>query len=94
VSVTTDGGHRFLQVHVDAAAADWDVMGSIGHELRHVIEVLGNPSVKTTDDLHTFYLHADSTGGFLKPFETRAAVEAGEAVRAEVRKYTRTHGAR
>ena len=67
VSVTSGGGHRFLRVHVNTGEADWDLMGSIGHELRHTIEV----------------------GGFLKPFETDAAVETGAAVRAEVQKYRR-----
>jgi hypothetical protein len=90
VSLTTDGGHRFLRVHIDVAEADWSRMGSIGHELRHAIEVLSNPSVTSTAALRSFYLHAGSTGGFLRPFETDAAVAAGAAVRAEVQTYRRT----
>jgi hypothetical protein len=85
VSITTDGGHRFLQVHVNMHHADWDVMGSIAHELRHTIEVLANPAVTTTESLRYFYQHAEATGGTLTPFETEAAVRAGNAVRAEVR---------
>ena len=92
VSVTTDGGHRFVRVSVELQHADWDVIGSIGHELRHSIEVLENPSVTTTAGLQYFYLHAESTGGFMKPFETAAAVEAGNAVRAEVKAYRKEHG--
>jgi hypothetical protein len=89
VSVTTGGGHRYLRVIVNTGEADWDLMGSIGHELRHIIEVLSNRTVTATASLHSFYLHSDSTGGFLKPFETDAAVETGAAVRAEVQKYRR-----
>jgi len=89
VSVTTGGGHRYLRVIVNTAEADWDLMGSIGHELRHTIEVLSNRTVTATASLHSFYLHSGSTGGFLKPFETDAAVETGAAVRAEVQKYRR-----
>jgi len=93
VSVTTDGrGHRFLRVRVtNGKKADWDLMGSIGHELRHTIEVLSNRTVTDTAGLHYFYQHLDSTWGVLKPFETEAAVEAGAAVRAEVQKYRRLH---
>jgi hypothetical protein len=87
VSLTTDGGHRFLLIHVNTQHADWDVMGSIAHELRHTIEVLANPSVTTTGSLRYFYQHAEVTGGTLTPFETEAAVTAGNAVRAEVRKH-------
>jgi hypothetical protein len=76
-------------VHVHTGEADWDFMGSVGHELRHTIEVLSNPSVTNTAGLHSFYLHTASTGGFLRPFETEAAVAAGAAVRAEVQKYRR-----
>jgi len=90
VSVTTDGrGHRFLQIHVTNGKADWDLMGSIGHELRHAIEVLSNPTVTNTASLFYFYQHLDSTRGVLTPFETEAAVGAGAAVRAEVQKYRR-----
>ena len=91
VSLTTDGGHRFLRVHVNMGEAEWDLMGSIGHELRHTIEVMSNQSVTDTAGLHYFYLHAGSTGGFLTPFETKAAIEAGAAIRAEVQKYRRTN---
>lgn len=90
VSVTSNGGYRFLRVRVSMREADWDLMGSIGHELRHTIEVLSNASVTSTAGLHYFYLHTASTGGFLKPFETEAAVATGAAVRAEVQKYRRT----
>jgi hypothetical protein len=91
VSVKSGGRHRFLRVHVRMGEADWDVMGSMGHELRHTIEVLSNPSVTDTAGLPYFYLHMASSGGFLKPFETEAAVAAGDAVRAEVQKYRRTN---
>ena len=89
VSVTTGGGHRFVRVHVNTGEVDWDLMGTIGHELRHAIEILSNRTVTSTAGLHHFYLHTVSTGGFLKPFETDAAVETGAAVRAEVQKCRR-----
>ena len=44
--VTIAGARRFLWVKVDIRKADWDVMASIGHELRHAIEVVSAPTVK------------------------------------------------
>src|SRR5262245_5359488 len=42
VAVATAGANRLVRVRVDANDVDWKLMGSIGHELQHVIEVLGN----------------------------------------------------
>ena len=86
VMVTMAGANRTLWVKVDTGAADVDLMGSIGHELQHAIEVLSDRTVTSGFALYFFYLKKGSysqTGAF----ETRAAVEAGEAVRAEVRRY-------
>ncbi len=86
VTVTMAGAHRNLWVKVDTGAADVDLMGSIGHELQHAIEVLSDRTVTNGLAMYFFYLKKGSrsrTG----TFETRAAVEAGEAVRTEVRRY-------
>jgi len=85
VTVTMAGANRNLWVKVDTGAADVDLMGSIGHELQHAIEVLSDRTVTSGPTMYFFYLKKGSrsqTG----TFETRAAVEAGEAVRSEVRK--------
>lgn len=87
-SVTTAGGNRILSVKVDTRNADWDLMGSIAHELRHTIEVLGNPKVVDNESMLFFY----ASVGSRRPgrvFETIAAVEAGNAVRDELRKHAR-----
>ena len=34
--------------------ADWDVQGSIGHELQHAIEVLSNPAVRSNAAMFLF----------------------------------------
>ena len=85
VTVTMAGANRNLWVKVDTGAADVDLMGSIGHELQHAIEVLSDRTVTNGATMYFFYLKKGSrsqTG----TFETRAAVEAGEAVRTEVRR--------
>jgi hypothetical protein len=82
LNVTAAGDYRILRVTVDARQRDWDVMAVIGHELRHAIEVLENPALVDMPSVFLFYAQDRSTKD--RPFETRAAIEAGDAVRKEV----------
>jgi hypothetical protein len=84
VAVTTAGANRIVRVRVDAKAADWHLMGSIGHELQHAVEVLSSPVVTNTRALYLFYQRNGIRTGSV--FETAAAVRAGNEVRAEVRR--------
>jgi hypothetical protein len=84
VTVTMAGANRNLWVKVNTGAADVDLMGSIGHELQHAIEVLSNSKVTNTKALYFFYERNGIRRG--NTFETAAAIEAGQAVRAEVRR--------
>ena len=86
VSVTAAGAYRYMRVVVDTRKADWDLMGSIGHELRHTIEVIANPNVRNDVNKHFFYQQI-GTRGTATARETQAAVDAGNTVRAEVRKF-------
>jgi len=86
VTVTMAGAHRYLWVKVDTRMADWDLMASIGHELQHAIEVLSDRTVTSGFAMYYFYLGEGSHSIGLA-FETDAAIEAGEAVRTEVREY-------
>jgi len=86
VSVVAVGAYRYMRVVVDTRKADWDLMGSIGHELRHTIEVIATPSVRDNTSKHFFYEQIGSLGTATAR-ETRAAVDAGNTVRAEVRKF-------
>ena len=88
-TVTTAAGHWMLFVRVDTSKdVDWNLMGSIGHELRHTIEVLNEPLVKNNADMFFLYqrIGHQGTGSSI---ETVAAVNAGNAVRAEVRELNR-----
>lgn len=85
VAVSVAPPNRIVRVKVDARMADWDLMGSIGHELRHAVEVLDDPRVTNATTLYLFYLR-EGYRGTPKAFETRAAVQAGERVRHEVRR--------
>ena len=88
VTVAKAGSNRFMFVKVDTRKADWDLMGSIGHELRHTIEVIGNPSVTSSTAMYFFYEQL-GTHGITGAHETQAATDAGNTVRSEVRKFNR-----
>jgi hypothetical protein len=78
-------------VTINLQKAGWDVIGSIGHELRHTIEVLADRTVTTNERARMFYADLGAPGGTFEPFETIAAVKAGEAVRAEMKNYRASH---
>ena len=82
VNVTGARAHRFLWVKIDVRRADRDVMASIGHELRHTIEVLNAPAVTSRATMFAFYRREGriETNG---AFETVAAVKAGDAVHGD-----------
>jgi hypothetical protein len=85
MGVTAAGENRILWIKVDTRKQDSDLMGSIGHELRHAVEVLGAPTVTSNAAMYFFYERIGRRGTN-SSFETEAAVEAGHAVRSEVRR--------
>jgi len=92
VDVTGDASHRYMRVFVDIRKADWDLMGSIGHELRHTIEVIEVPQIRDNASMRLFYQQRGTYGtAFAR--ETQVAVDAGNTVRAEVRRF-RQHQSR
>jgi hypothetical protein len=89
--VSMAGSSRALWVRVDLKLSDgdWDVMGSIAHELRHTLEVLAVPSVTSTRAMQGFYRWAGFKGSS-RGYETQAAIATGNAVRDEVHRPNRT----
>jgi len=83
VNIRSAGPYRFMFVRIDSGKSDRELMGSIGHELRHTIEVIGDPSVRSDAGKYFFYqnIGVKSVGGTR---ETLAAMDAGNAVRAEI----------
>jgi hypothetical protein len=81
-AMTIAGPNRMLFILVDTRASDRDQMGSIGHELQHAVEVLSNRQVRTGRAMLLLFKEmCHFCGG---QFETDAAIEAGNAVRAEL----------
>ncbi len=89
VSVAASGAYRYMRVVVDTRKADWDLMGSIGHELRHTIEVIAVPGVRDNGSKFFLYQQIGRKGTSSGARETKAAVDAGNSVRAEVRRFNR-----
>jgi hypothetical protein len=85
--VTPAGGYRILRVVVDARQPDWEVMSSIGHELQHALEVLGNRTLNTQEAIFLFYSREGMA--MESSFETTAAIKTGNAVRNEVGSYAK-----
>jgi len=90
LSVTSAAGFRLLRVLVNPRASAWELMATIGHELRHVMEVLANPALTTTQAVYLFYERIAPT--VRAAFETDAAIRAGFAVGAEVSRSARRQG--
>ncbi len=91
VNITGARGRRYLWVKIDVRRADRNVMASIGHELRHTIEVLDAPNVSSGAAMFMFYMREGSklrSGAF----ETVAAVKAGDTVHTEVKAFRRARG--
>jgi hypothetical protein len=75
---------RFVHIKVDMRkAVGCDLMSSIGHELHHALEVLGNPKVIDDHTLAHFYMREGSTGDDNR-LETESAVRAGLQVEKEL----------
>lgn len=83
--VTTAAHCRVMWVNIDLhrARSQSDIVGATGHELRHVMEVISEPAVRSTEAMFFLYrqIGFHATGG---GFETMPAIAAGTAVRREV----------
>jgi hypothetical protein len=82
--VSFAGRYRVLTILVDLQRPDVSLMGAIGHELRHAVEVLNDPAITSDAAVLAFYRrYGVRMRGVL---ETRVAIETGDAVRNELRR--------
>ena len=86
-TVELAGPYRLLRILVDLRGSDAELMALIGHELRHALEVLSDPRIRTDNAISWLYRQVPSAATFA--FETEAAQQAGWAVRAELRAYAK-----
>lgn len=92
-AVTPAGANRVLRIRVGKYPSALSLMTVIGHEVRHAIEVLSNPDIRSTEAMQQFYLRQGSRGPG-GAIETQAAIAAGDTVRAELRDHQRQRAAR
>ena len=79
------GPNRLLRVVVDdRRQAGVETMALIGHELRHALEALAEPSVTTGYGMLSLYKRNGAVQG--ETFETQAAIKAGDAVYNELKR--------
>lgn len=83
--VTLAGPFRMLFVRLDPRKSDLDLMASAGHELQHALEVLSNPSLRSSAAIQFFYMRGLSPETLRTP-ETAAAEATGNAVFLEVQR--------
>jgi len=87
LSMTVAGPHRVLRMVVEDLHPEAEAIRAIAHELYHALEILGQPTITTSEGIYLFFKQYGSWRG--DAFETEAAVEAGNAVSRELRKRTR-----
>jgi hypothetical protein len=85
VTAVTD--FRILRVVVDPRQQDWEVMSSIGHELQHALEVLNDRTLRTNTAMMFVFSQAHAITS--DAFETRDALDVGDAVRNEIAAFAR-----
>jgi len=78
------GPNRMLRVVVDSDKTDIDTMALLGHELKHALEVLAEPSVRTGAGM--FQLYRRNGAVRRETFETEEAIVAGDAVYRELKR--------
>ncbi len=85
-SIHVAGPNRILRIVVNLRRDRTELIGAIGHELHHALEVLREPGITTTQGMffHFNGMSRTATGRF----ETQAAVEAGIQIERELRTTT------
>jgi hypothetical protein len=78
------GTSRYLWIAIDLNDTAVNLMVRIAHELRHALEILSDPSIRTDWQILAFYQPHGIPSG--RSYETDAALAAGAAVRDELGK--------
>ncbi len=85
--VSSDPHHRYLIIELACRRTRLQQLETLGHELRHAVEIADAASVINTASLAELYRrigHYVSGAGAIEAFETIAAAETGRQVRTEL----------
>src|SRR5262245_53070648 len=80
--VNVSAGRRYVRVIIDSRFSGALLVGLLGHELQHVVEIAGEPSVVDAPSLARFYRRVGfrSPAGGNNRFESAAAIATGRRV--------------
>jgi hypothetical protein len=85
--LATGGPTRFLIIELACQRTRFQQMVTLGHELRHAVEIAEAPSVIDTDSLSALYRRIGDCTSFIgsnETYETEAAAETSRRVRSEL----------
>jgi hypothetical protein len=92
--LSAGGGRRYLHVAVDSRTTGPDLVGLLAHELHHITEIAGEPSVVDARSLATFYRRIGfSVSIEASRFETAAAIATGRRVMRDALRHASDVGA-
>jgi hypothetical protein len=80
----SSGTQRFMRVQVRLDARPNEIIATIAHELRHVLEVAEDDTVRDADGLLTLYKRIGHAVAGSRRYDTSAAQETGRTVRLEL----------
>jgi hypothetical protein len=82
----TAGNYRYMRALINPDLPPDLIIASIAHELHHVLEVIGNPDVRSENDLRDLYKRIGRENGATAAagWETEAAQQVGYEVRREL----------
>jgi hypothetical protein len=84
MAVTVAGPLRLLRVRLDPQRRDDELIVSLGHELRHALEILAEPAIRSGASMLLYYKRFGTWLGDAT-FETPAAKAASDAIQRELR---------
>lgn|SRR5262249_54803524 len=79
------GGRRYVRVAIDPVHGGCPLIGLLGHELQHVVEIAEEPSIVDERSLAAFYRRIGfATGAWNQErFDSQAAIDVGRQVMRE-----------
>ena len=78
------GPNRFLYIVVSLRRDRIELIGAIGHELHHALDVLREPGITTTQEMYFHHFDGMSMSS-TRRFETDAAFKTGMQIERELR---------
>jgi hypothetical protein len=88
LAVTQAGPNRILHIRIDPRRTGHRLMVAIGHELKHALELLNEPTAVNLYTAHNFFQRIAPRRGLA--FETQAAIEIGLKIDRELRRWAKS----